>query len=156
MSRYGAMYGENPLLARFHDERQNERHRLWIIGCNSNGRMPVQAKELLDHMEGVLSNQPVEVVQGNSIVEVKPQGVSKGAVVDKLLIELSERSDSSGVSSSPDFVLCIGDDRSDEDMFRAVEHVTVPSSSKSGPEVLQSGLVLTICSMASFCFNHSA
>ena len=81
-------------------------------------------------MEGVLSNQPVEVVQGNSIVEVKPQGVSKGAVVDRLLIELSDRRDESGASSSPDFVMCIGDDRSDEDMFRAVEHVTVPSSSK--------------------------
>ena len=24
----------------------------------------------------------------------------------------------------PDFVLCIGDDRSDEDMFLAIEHVT--------------------------------
>lgn len=81
-------------------------------------------------MEGVLSNQPVEVVQGNSIVEVKPQGVSKGAVVDRLLIELSDRRDESGASSSPDFVMCIGDDRSDEDMFRAVEHVTVPSTSK--------------------------
>ena len=81
-------------------------------------------------MEGVLSNQPVEVVQGNSIVEVKPQGVSKGAVVDRLLIELSERRDESGASSSPDFVMCIGDDRSDEDMFRAVEHVTVASTSK--------------------------
>ena len=94
----------------------------------------MQAKELLDHMEGVLSNQPVEVVQGNSIVEVKPQGVSKGAVVDRLLIELSERLDDQGVSSSPDFVLCIGDDRSDEDMFRAVEHVTV-ASARTGAEV---------------------
>lgn len=94
-----------------------------------------QAKELLDHLEGVLSNQPVEVVQGNSIVEVKPQGVSKGAVVDRLLIELSKRLDERGESCSPDFVLCIGDDRSDEDMFRAVEHVTVPSSGKTGAEV---------------------
>ena len=43
----------------------------------------LQAKELLDHLEGVLGNLPVEVVQGNNIVEVKPQGVSKGAVVDR-------------------------------------------------------------------------
>lgn len=95
-----------------------------------------QAKELLDHLEGVLSNQPVEVVQGNSIVEVKPQGISKGAVVDRLLIELSKRVDEHGQNSAPDFVLCIGDDRSDEDMFRAVEHVTVPvSSGKPAGEV---------------------
>ena len=26
--------------------------------------------------------------------------------------------------NAPDFVLCIGDDRSDEDMFTAMEHVT--------------------------------
>ncbi len=32
-----------------------------------------QAKELLDHLEGVLSNQPVEVASGQAIVEVKPQ-----------------------------------------------------------------------------------
>jgi trehalose 6-phosphate synthase/phosphatase len=32
-----------------------------------------QAKELLDHLEGVLSNEPVEVVSGAAIVEVKPQ-----------------------------------------------------------------------------------
>ena len=39
----------------------------------------LQAKELLDHLEGVFSCKPVEVVPGSSsIVEVKPQGVSKG------------------------------------------------------------------------------
>ncbi len=32
-----------------------------------------QAKELLDHLEGVLANEPVEVISGQSIVEVKPQ-----------------------------------------------------------------------------------
>ena len=31
-----------------------------------------QAKELLDHLEGVLSNEPVEVISGQAIVEVKP------------------------------------------------------------------------------------
>jgi trehalose-6-phosphatase len=41
------------------------------------GVLPGQAKELLDHLESVLSNEPVEVVAGNAIVEVKPQGVSK-------------------------------------------------------------------------------
>ena len=39
--------------------------------------VPKQAKELLDHLESVLSNEPVEVVAGNAIVEVKPQGISK-------------------------------------------------------------------------------
>jgi hypothetical protein len=78
---------------------------------------PRQAKELLDHLEGVLSNEPVEVVAGAAIIEVKPQGVSKGGIVERILTDLSRR-------GPPDFVLCIGDDRSDEDMFTAMEHVT--------------------------------
>lgn len=32
-----------------------------------------QAKELLDHLENVLSNEPVVVCRGQHIVEVKPQ-----------------------------------------------------------------------------------
>lgn len=76
-----------------------------------------QAKEMLDHLESVLSNEPVEVVMGNTIVEVKPQGVSKGGAVERILLELSSH------DSAPDFILCVGDDRSDEDMFTAIDHV---------------------------------
>jgi trehalose 6-phosphate synthase/phosphatase len=32
-----------------------------------------QAKELLDHLENVLANEPVVVKRGQNIVEVKPQ-----------------------------------------------------------------------------------
>lgn len=77
-----------------------------------------QAKELLDHLEGMLSNEAVVVTVGQAIVEVKPQGASKGAAVDRILKKLSDE------RNAPDFVLCIGDDRSDEDMFTAMEHVT--------------------------------
>ncbi|CAL9211340.1 alpha,alpha-trehalose-phosphate synthase [UDP-forming] 6 isoform X1 [Musa acuminata AAA Group] len=73
-----------------------------------------QAKELLDHLESVLTNEPVSVKSGQHIVEVKPQGVSKGLVARRLLSIMQER----GLSS--DFVLCIGDDRSDEDMFEVI------------------------------------
>ena len=37
-----------------------------------------QAKELMDHLESVLVNDPVDVFPGNGHVEIKPQGVSKG------------------------------------------------------------------------------
>ena len=79
----------------------------------------MQAKELLDHLEGVLSSEPVEVVPGNSIVEVKPQGVSKGGVVERILLEAANS------NKAHDVVVCIGDDRSDEDMYTAIEHVAV-------------------------------
>ncbi|KAI7839449.1 hypothetical protein COHA_006850 [Chlorella ohadii] len=74
-----------------------------------------QAKELLDHLEGVLSNEPIEVVPGQTIVEVKPQGVSKGRIVERIL------HDAAAAGDPPDFVLCIGNDRSDEDMFAAMD-----------------------------------
>ncbi|XP_051150433.1 probable alpha,alpha-trehalose-phosphate synthase [UDP-forming] 11 [Andrographis paniculata] len=73
-----------------------------------------QAKELLDHLESVLANDPVVVKNGQQIVEVKPQGVSKGTVV-KNLVEATRDS-----GKPADFVLCIGDDRSDEEMFEAI------------------------------------
>ena len=76
-----------------------------------------QAKELLDHLEGVLFNEPVDVVQGQSIVEVKPQGVSKGRAAERALY-------SPDGSQPVVFVLCIGNDKSDEDMFSVLpQHV---------------------------------
>ena len=39
-----------------------------------------QAKELLDHLESVLANEPVSVKSGPYIVEVKPQVSSKKVV----------------------------------------------------------------------------
>ncbi|CAL0330384.1 unnamed protein product [Lupinus luteus] len=73
-----------------------------------------QAKELLDHLESVLANEPVVVKRGQHIVEVKPQGVSKGIVVENLISTMRKK------GKSPDFILCIGDDRSDEDMFESI------------------------------------
>ncbi|XP_016448787.2 putative alpha,alpha-trehalose-phosphate synthase [UDP-forming] 11 [Nicotiana tabacum] len=78
-----------------------------------------QAKELLDHLESVLANEPVVVKRGQHIVEVKPQDISKGIVVESLMASMKSR------GMSPDFVLCIGDDRSDEDMFESIaSHVS--------------------------------
>eukprot|EP00245_Coleochaete_scutata_P002475 TRINITY_DN1327_c0_g1_i1.p1 TRINITY_DN1327_c0_g1~~TRINITY_DN1327_c0_g1_i1.p1 ORF type:complete len:882 (+),score=159.40 TRINITY_DN1327_c0_g1_i1:458-3103(+) len=77
-----------------------------------------QAKELLDHLESVLSGQPVAVTSGNHIVEAKPQGVSKGLVVEQILSSMV--SGEKDTLRPPDFVLCIGDDRSDEDMFERI------------------------------------
>ncbi|OVA16294.1 Glycosyl transferase [Macleaya cordata] len=73
-----------------------------------------QAMELLDHLENVLANEPVVVKRGQHIVEVKPQGISKGLVVERLFSSMVSN------GNPPDFVMCIGDDRSDEDMFESI------------------------------------
>ncbi|KAI4322802.1 hypothetical protein L6164_022462 [Bauhinia variegata] len=73
-----------------------------------------QAKEMLDHLESVLANEPVAVKSGQFIVEVKPQDVSKGLVAEKIFSTMAES------GKQADFVLCVGDDRSDEDMFEII------------------------------------
>lgn len=78
-----------------------------------------QAKELHDHLESVLANEPVSVKAGPNLVEVKPQGVSKGLVAKRILSTTQEQRGDDD-DDLPDFVLCVGDDRSDEDMFEVI------------------------------------
>ncbi|KAJ4887404.1 hypothetical protein Rs2_27152 [Raphanus sativus] len=85
-----------------------------------------QAKELLNHLESVLVNEPVVVNRGHQIVEVKPQGVSKGLVTGEVLSKMI------GEGNAPDFVVCIGDDRSDEEMF---ESITTTLSAQPSSEI---------------------
>jgi len=51
------------------------------------------------------------------LVGVAMQGVSKGIVAEKILSSMVES------ARQADFVLCVGDDRSDEDMFEAIAGV---------------------------------
>lgn len=64
-----------------------------------------------NNSKGLLRGYPVKVVNGKGYVEVKRADIDKGTSVLKTLEELGQ----------VDFVLCIGDDRSDEDMFEAVK-----------------------------------
>ena len=57
------------------------------------------------------------------------QGVSKGLVAKRLLSIMQEN------ELSPDFVLCIGDDRSDEDMFEVI------TTSMAGPSIAENAEV---------------
>ncbi|XP_073526422.1 uncharacterized protein [Phyllobates terribilis] len=84
-----------------------------------------QSKELLDHLESVLTNEPVTVKSGQYIVEVKPQGVSKGLVAQKIFSKMRQ------AGKQADFVLCVGDDRSDEDMFEVI-HSSISNGILSG------------------------
>lgn len=70
-----------------------------------------QAKEVKTHLEHtVASKYSVEVVAGKKNVEVRPKTSNKGEIV-KMILERH---------GGCDFILCAGDDRTDEDMFRAI------------------------------------
>jgi len=89
----------------------------------------MQVKELHQHLQGVLANAPVEVTIGKGYLEVRPHGINKGAMLDHMLSML--QSNSGGV----DFVLCIGDDTSDEYMFSALQERYGSTPQGHGPAV---------------------
>jgi trehalose 6-phosphate synthase/phosphatase len=88
-----------------------------------------QAKELMGHLENVLANEPAVVKRGQHIVEVKPQGVSKGLVAEKVLLKMVNS------GNAPDFVMCIGDDKSDEDMFESIISTVSGPALPTAPEI---------------------
>jgi len=67
-----------------------------------------QAQELLVSLSDAVANTALQVVQGKKIVEVKWIELNKGGAVGRFL------------DPPPDFILAIGDDRTDEDMFRVL------------------------------------
>jgi trehalose-phosphatase len=58
----------------------------------------------------LLSKLPVEVMVGKKNLEVRPLAINKGEIVKRLL----------ALSPDVDFIACAGDDKTDEDMFRAL------------------------------------
>jgi trehalose 6-phosphate synthase/phosphatase len=69
-----------------------------------------QANELRTHLAQILNNAPVEIVSDDKVIEVRPFGIDKGAVVKPLVDGLD-----------PDtLVVGMGDDRTDEELFEAL------------------------------------
>lgn len=57
----------------------------------------------------ILVDTDIEIYNGTKIIEVKPRGIHKGAVAEDLM-----------AVHKADFILCMGDDYTDEDMFRTL------------------------------------
>lgn len=57
------------------------------------------------------------------------QGVSKGLVAEKVISTMVKNGE------PPDFVMCIGDDRSDEDMFESISSTVSCPSFPVAPEI---------------------
>jgi trehalose 6-phosphate synthase/phosphatase len=66
----------------------------------------VRANELRRELEESLTDDSIGVFSGNKIVEIKPADINKGTIAAEL-----------DAVYQPDFVLCAGDDYTDEDMF---------------------------------------
>jgi trehalose 6-phosphate synthase/phosphatase len=84
-----------------------------------------QSRKMDDELQIGMANEPVSVVMGLRILEAKSIECNKGNFLRRIL------------QASPEdgFYLCLGDDRTDEDMFRVIENQGI--SIKIGPEATQ-------------------
>lgn len=69
-----------------------------------------QARELAVHLSALLSNAPVEIIHGDMVVELRPQGINKGGVARTVLEKAPKLA----------LLFAAGDDRTDEDLFAAL------------------------------------
>lgn len=69
----------------------------------------IRSRELLNELRELSNDLNFQVLEGKKVVEVKATGINKGVMV-KALVEKDDY----------DFILAIGDDRTDEDMFKVL------------------------------------
>ncbi|WP_375434343.1 bifunctional alpha,alpha-trehalose-phosphate synthase (UDP-forming)/trehalose-phosphatase [uncultured Hymenobacter sp.] len=69
----------------------------------------MRARELVSHLTFLASNTDLQVMEGNKVIEIKNAGINKGTAASRWLTEYE-----------PDFIIAIGDDRTDEDTFGAM------------------------------------
>jgi len=71
----------------------------------------LRVKELTDHLIALTENVQASILEGNKVIEVRPFGVGKGAAAQAFL------------AKDYDFILAVGDDTTDEELFQALpEH----------------------------------
>lgn len=86
----------------------------------------IRSRELYNNLQQLTTNTPLQVIDGNKVIEVRMIGVDKGATALNILARIN-----------PDFILCIGDDVTDEDMFRALKDKAYTIKIGSGNTVAQ-------------------
>ncbi len=75
-----------------------------------------RALELRDELSNLVGNQNIEIMEGNKVIEVKNGGINKGYAANQFLL-----------SCPNDYIMAIGDDWTDEFMFRELppEAITI-------------------------------
>jgi trehalose 6-phosphate synthase/phosphatase len=82
----------------------------------------LRAIELKSELEEMILNMPLQIIDGHKVVEVKMAGYNKGTAAMKLT-----------ASGRNDFVLAIGDDKTDEELFAALPDSAVTIKVGKGP-----------------------
>jgi trehalose 6-phosphate synthase/phosphatase len=74
----------------------------------------IRSRELLNSLQQLTVNTSLQIIDGNKVLEIRMTGIDKGITATKLINIFR-----------PDFILCMGDDTTDEDMFKTLERLAV-------------------------------
>jgi trehalose 6-phosphate synthase/phosphatase len=69
----------------------------------------IRSRELLDNLHHMIRNSAYNIIDGNKVIEIRMAEIDKGVVARKLVAQ-----------GKHDLIIAIGDDKTDEDMFRAL------------------------------------
>jgi len=83
----------------------------------------LRAFELTSELNDYIRNRHLQVLMGNKIVEVRQSGINKGSFTKKIIEK-----------ETYDYIFAVGDDRTDEDMFRVLINNDRLFTIKVGPE----------------------
>ncbi|RYZ54574.1 MAG: bifunctional alpha,alpha-trehalose-phosphate synthase (UDP-forming)/trehalose-phosphatase [Sphingobacteriales bacterium] len=83
----------------------------------------VRSRELYEELQQLAGPLSLHVLDGNKVIEIRARGINKGTAVDKL-----------GKAAAYDFILSVGDDKTDEDMFAALGRLPQAYTIKVGTE----------------------
>jgi len=101
-------------------------------------------QNIMNDLERILEGTDISAHHGKKIIEIKPDSVDKGKVADAIYRDIK-----------PDFTICIGDDFTDEDMFKALPEEAITIKVGEGPSsaLLRLGQVRDVHSLLSELAN---
>jgi trehalose 6-phosphate synthase/phosphatase len=93
---------------------EKEESLAWHYRLADPEQAELRAPELVDHLLNLTGKTDLQVIQGNKVVEIRRAGVDKGNAAAHWMSD-----------NNYDFILGIGDDTTDEDLFKALPESAV-------------------------------
>ncbi|HWH77187.1 MAG TPA: trehalose-phosphatase, partial [Candidatus Binatus sp.] len=88
---------------------EKEESMAWHYRLADPEQSELCAPELVDHLFNLTAKSDLQVVQGNKVVEIRRAGIDKGSAAAHWLGD-----------AEFDFILAVGDDATDEDLFKSL------------------------------------
>lgn len=82
---------------------------VWHYRKTEKGLGELRANEIINHLRLIIAEKGLQMMPGNKVIEFKNIEVNKGKAAQNWLY-----------NNNPDFILALGDDHTDEDIFKAL------------------------------------